>query len=76
MSSIPLSLRDELIAALRDTAQQTEDIFLVLAESLPKLVSEMNRSIARSESAIECMDSGSNRCSDGLQITSLLDETR
>ena len=76
MSSIPLSLRDELIAALRDTAQQTEDTFLVLAESLPKLVSEMNRSIARSESAIECMDSGSNRCSDGLQITSLLDETR
>ena len=76
MSSIPLSLRDELIASLRHTEQQTENIFMLLAESLPALVREMNQSIERSQNAIACMDGRADGCGEGLQITSLLTETR
>ena len=76
MSSILMSLRDELISALRDTESQTADIFMVLAESLPSLVEEMRRSLERSQNALDCMDQVSHGCSDGLQITSLIDTTR
>ncbi|HKK48465.1 MAG TPA: hypothetical protein VJ932_05175 [Alkalispirochaeta sp.] len=76
MSSIPLSLRDELIRALRDTEEHTERIFMVLAERLPALVSEMKRSLARSQSAVA--DTAGDDANSGrtLQITSLLEETR
>jgi hypothetical protein len=76
MSSIPLSLRDELIAALRDTEQQTEEIFMVLAESLPALVAEMQQSLDRSQSALDCMSAGQDGCGDGLQIATILEEAR
>ncbi|MFO8042328.1 MAG: hypothetical protein R6U25_03925 [Alkalispirochaeta sp.] len=76
MSSIPLSLRDELIRELRDTEDQTERIFMILAERLPSLVSEMNRSLARSESSLADVDSGNSSGGTQLQITTLLEETR
>lgn len=75
MASIPLSHRDELIASLHETARQTEDIFMVLAGSLPSLVSEMNRSLERSENALECVG-GLSGCRDGAEITDLLQQTR
>lgn len=75
MASIPLSHRDELIASLHETARQTEDIFMVLAGSLPSLVSEMNRSLERSEHALECVG-GLAGCADGAEISDLLQQTR
>ncbi|MFW5694553.1 MAG: hypothetical protein ACOCYB_05255 [Alkalispirochaeta sp.] len=76
MSSIPLSLRDELIRALRDTEERTERIFMVLADRLPSLVSEMKRSLARSESAVAGAHGHTGHPEHRLQITVLLDETR
>ncbi len=76
MSSIPLSLRDELIRALRETEEQTERIFMVLAERLPALVSEMKRSLARSQSAVADSDGQDAPAGHTLQITALLEETR
>lgn len=76
MASIPLTLRDELIDALRSTEKQTEEIFMVLAESLPSLVSEMNRSLDRSRLTIDCMGGTGQGCADGAELGTLLSDIR
>jgi methyl-accepting chemotaxis protein len=77
MNSIPISLRDQLIENLRTIATQTEDIFMVLAESLPQLVAEMKASLAQSQEAITCMDSTNrNGCDGGVEISSLVSTIR
>ena len=73
MNSIPISLRDQLIENLKTIETQTQDIFMVLAESLPQLVAEMKASLAQSQGAITCMDSTSrNGCDGGIEISSLV----
>lgn len=78
MGMISLELRDRLINDLREVERQTEDIFMVLAESLPALVHEMKRSLDESNAAISCLSHGqyANGCSDEMHIASLVDDTR
>nr|MDA3950712.1 hypothetical protein [Spirochaeta sp.] len=77
MNSIPISLRDQLIDNLRMIETQTEDIFMVLAESLPQLIAEMKASLAQSQEAITCMDSTHRNGRDGgVEISSLVSAIR
>jgi len=77
MSSIPITLRDELIEHLKVIETQTADIFMALAENLPALVKEMRESLDRSRDAIACMsDADGGGCSEGIEISSLVEVIR
>jgi hypothetical protein len=77
MSSIPITLRDQLIEHLKVIETQTADIFMALAENLPALVKEMRESLDRSRDAIACMaDSAGGGCPEGVEISSLVEMIR
>ncbi len=73
MSSIPITLRDQLITDLQSIESRTEDIFMVLAESLPALVAEMKSSLQRSQSTLSCMTSSfRDGCESTMEISEVV----
>jgi len=77
MSVIPFTLRNELIASLQSIESETGTVFLGLAETLPALVKEMNKSLERSEATLGCMsDADGSGCTDDLDVGALVRDTR
>ncbi len=77
MNSIPIHLRDRLIDDLQTIAGRTEEIFLVLAQSLPSLVSEMNRSLERSRAVLsDVQQPGDVTADSGSDISEVVSQLR
>lgn len=51
---LPLDIRDSVISKLHDTSRKTEEVFMQLAESIPRLVDELHSSITASRENVTC----------------------